>query len=573
MTKTRTFFVQWSQYYDTHDELGNLRNPDTSYFKTIQDALDLDNWLNWRKKWLAKKIVQVLPPKGERKKGQRKGIYIGICHYADTKINTKTKKREHKENHIHTCVSFANAVEVEKAREFFEVSRKQNCMPVKSVKNVLEYMLHITQQAIQDQKHIYSENELFGNFASKQEMLDFFHQKIASTTVKDTKIDDEKLTNLTGWYIRNGKLTLNSARHIFDQAYEEDSTIYFNRAKKALQTSFDSYIDDKANDFKINGRHLTTLLITGHGGTGKTVLASALAYNSNLLHTWHDVAPVGKNKTVDVADGWAGQNSAIFNEFDGDAESFRAFCAIFDPNSYTQISSRNKNKQMLITRAFITTTQSALKFVAHAVFQDKDDKQFADNIVTSPELNSVNDLLALSEFNDLEGLFGTDKQEQKKFLNIAKDHSYQIARRLGGIIEVKNANYYPYVPSNTRLGLSIDTDNFLKQFEIIDAKNFNFNDADNTFFNDDNVFAETHKKHKAILASKDATTSSTSYTLYKWNDQERKFLRGVTFFVADVTNKDIMQKLGLAIDMIYHIAETRNAKNYEKEILEKAMNN
>lgn len=572
MTKARAFFVQYSQYYDTHDDDGNLRNPDPSYFKTIQDALDLEKWLDWRKKWLDEKLVQELPAKGQRKQGQRKGLYIGICHYADLKkAIKKMKKREKKPNHIHAYAYLSNAIEVEKAREFFEVSRKQNCMAVKSVKSVLEYMLHITPQAIQDHKHIYSEDELFSNFKTKQEMLDFFHQKIASTTVKDAKIDDEKLTNLTGWYIRNGKLTLNSARHIFDQAYEEDSTIYFNRAKKALQTSFESYIDDKANDFKINGRNLTTLLITGRGGTGKTVLASALAYNSNILHDWHDVAPTGKRKTIDIADGWNGQDTAVFNEFDGDAESFRAFCAIFDPHNYTQVSSRNKNKQMLITRAFITTTQTPLEFVARASLQGNDEI-FADNIIGSSQFQTINELLGLSEFNDLSELFGDDPKEQRKFYNITKDFTYQVARRLGGIIEVKKQNFYPYVPKTAELGSSIDTDDFLKQFEIIDAKDFSFNNADNTFFNNDNVFAKA-KRHQAILTSKDATTSSTSYTLYKWSDQERKFERGVTFFVADVTNKDVMNRLGLAIDMIYHIAETNNAINYEKEILEKAMNN
>ena len=401
MTKTRSFFIQWSQYYDTHDDDGNLRNPDPKYFKTAEEALDLKTWLTWRKKWLNEKLVQELPPKGQRQQGQRKGLHISICHYADLKkAIKKTAKREKKPNHIHTYVYLSNAMEIEKARKFFEVSRKENCMPVKSVKSVLEYMLHITPQAIADHKHIYSEDELFGNFASKQEMLDFFHQKIASATVKDAKIDDEKLTNLTGWYIRNGKLTLNSARHIFDQAYEENSTIYFNRAKKALQTSFESYIDDKANDFKINGRNLTTLLVTGCGGTGKTVLANALAYNSNLLHNWHDVAPTGRRKTVDIADGWSGQDTAVLNEFDGDAESFRAFCAIFDPHNYTQVSSRNKNKQMLITRAFITTTQSPIEFVTRASLQGNDEV-FADNIIVSSQFKNIYDLLALSEFNDL----------------------------------------------------------------------------------------------------------------------------------------------------------------------------
>ena len=40
-----------------------------------------------------------------------------------------------------------------------------------------------------------------------------------------------------------------------------------------------------------------------------------------------------------------------------------------------------------------------------------------------------------------------------------------------------------------------------------------------------------------------------------------------------MTDHDLMRKIGLAIDMIYKIAETNDAVNYENEILEKAMNN
>lgn len=569
MTKVRTFFVQWSQYYDTHDELGNLRNPDSSYFKTIQDALDLDNWLNWRKKWLAEKIVQTLPAKGQRKKGQRKGTYIGICHYADTKINTKTKKREHKENHIHTCVSFANAVEVEKAREFFEVSRKQNCMPVKNVKNVLEYMLHITAQAIQDHKHIYSEDELFSNFADQQEMLDYFHKKISSTAVKDTKIDEDDLTNITGWYIQQGKLNLDGARRIFQKAYEEKSTIYFNRAKKALETAFQSYLDEKSNDFKINNRDLTTIFITGLGGVGKSALASAMAYNASSLRTWHDAPPTGKNKTIDIADGYKGEDVAIFNEFDGNSEGFRAFCSIFDPHVYSSISSRNKNKNMLITKAFITTSQTPLEFVASAIYQGQNDKDVRENIISNPLIKNIHDLINLSSLIDIG--CEDDLNHKKTILNVAHVDGYQVARRLGGIIEAKRPNTFPYVPTSTSFGVSQDIDDFFKEFEIVNAKDFEFSKP---FWQKQkrSAFDTATRKYSAILTP-NATTADTSYTLYKWDDNLHDYLRGATIFVHDVTDHDLMRKIGLAIDMIYKIAETNDAVNYENEILEKAMNN
>lgn len=567
-SKYRMFFVQWSQYFDTHDSDGNPRNPDPNYFKTAEEAQNFDKWLTWRKEWLNYKIQQVLPKK--HAKGQRKGIYIAICHDEDTRINAKTKQREPKPNHIHAYVHLNGAIELEKAYEFFEVSRKENCTPVKNTKSVFQYMLHITKDAINDQKHIYSEDELFSNYDNKQDMIDFFHKKIASKSVKDAKIDDERLTNLVGWYIRNGKLTMTSARHVFDKAYEENSTIYFNNAKSALETSFQSFINDKSRNFRLYGRDLTTILVTGSGGTGKSNLADYMAYYSNILHTWHDAPSAGKNKTVDIADGYNGEDTGLFNEFDGDAESFRAFCTIFDPHHYSAVSSRNKNKQMLITKAILTTSQTPLEFVTRAILQGKDDKNIADNLISSPEIHTVNRLLGLSSFNDLNMLFGEDAQKQNLLLNTVKDHGLQVARRLKYIIKVKAPNKYPYVPSMQK-GLSIDTDKFLDEFDIVDAHNFDFTNAESTFFNREPFGDE--RKHKAILTSSEATTASTSYTLYKWNDDKRRFERGVTLFVADVTDSDVMRKLGLAVDMIFNIAVQDNAKNFEDEVLEKAMNN
>lgn len=83
--------MQWSQYYDTHDSDGNPKNPDSSYFKTIQDALDLDNWLNWRKKWLAEKIVQTLPAKGQRKKVNAKELILVFVIMQILKLTQKLK--------------------------------------------------------------------------------------------------------------------------------------------------------------------------------------------------------------------------------------------------------------------------------------------------------------------------------------------------------------------------------------------------------------------------------------------------------------------------------------------------
>lgn len=552
--KARTFFVQYSQDYDIHDSAGNLRNPDPTYFKSTKDLLDGKKWLEWRKSWLQSLLLK----KDEKKKaGQkaRKGKAVGICHYADIK-----KDKSLKPTHLHAYVTLQATMDVEKAIDFFEVTRPLNCQAVKNKAQALKYMLHITNQAIADGKHIYSEDDLWSiNFDNRQEMLDFFKKTISRKSKKSEKItvDDEALTNLCGFYIEQGKLTLTQAKRIFQNVYGSQNSTYYSKNEHTLKVSFESYLNQKAEEFRTLGRRLTTILISGDGGSGKSVLASAMAYNASNLHDWHAVATTGKNKTSDVADGYSGQDVAVFNEFDGNTESFRAFCSIFDPYNYTPISSRNKNKQMTITKAILTTSDNVLEFVEKCVFQGSaDDKLLAQNIINN--YKSLDEILNLNPVFDDSGAFD-QVQNKNMMMNVARDHSFQVARRIACYITIKK-NAYPYVPASAGLGLSLDTDLFLKhftRFDFDDLEHFNFNDL--------------IEKPVPCFFVNGASSADTAIQLNFFGNNARKYIEGPTFFVKDVKDKSVMQKVALAIDEILKIADTSQAENVEEKIINEAI--
>ena len=58
-TRYKLWAVQYNYDFDTLDDEGNPKNPDSTYFKNIDlnKQISYDDWLNWRVDWLKNKVI------------------------------------------------------------------------------------------------------------------------------------------------------------------------------------------------------------------------------------------------------------------------------------------------------------------------------------------------------------------------------------------------------------------------------------------------------------------------------------------------------------------------------------
>lgn len=358
----RSFTIMYSYDFDTHDSAGQPRNPAPTVFKHVPTG---DEWCKWREAWAKQKV---------RAKGSE---FIGIFHDSDIKTNGKPKPL-----HMHAVIMLKNPMSEDAFRRYFEVSRPENAEHAVSINGALRYLLHITDQAIADGKHIYSESDLFGYLTgglvnNKQTLSVVYHYKISdarngnsggkAATSKRVKAVASKL----GGMLYRGEITMQDATELYEKEFGDTGTLPFKNVEPALKKQRQAYLAKKADDFRINGRHLVTDFITGQGGTGKSNLAEAIAYYADPSHSWHATTGPGKGKTSDITDGYSGEPQAVINELDGDAESFRTLCALLDPYHFSKSSSRNKNTDYLVDRIHITTSTNLSNWLIDSICQTK----------------------------------------------------------------------------------------------------------------------------------------------------------------------------------------------------------
>lgn len=358
----RSFTVMYSYDFDTHDSEGQPRNPAPTVFSHVPTESE---WREWRKAWITQKVIT------------KSGDYFGIFHDKDLKNDGKLKPL-----HMHAVVMLKNPMSEDAFRRYFEVSRPENAEHTVSINGALRYLLHITDQAIADFKHIYGESDLFGHAQGfldrdKQSLSVVYHSKIIdarngrsggkAATPKRVKA----IANKLGGMLYRGEITLQEATQMYEKEFGDTGTVAFKNVEPALKKQWQAYLANKADDFRINGRRLVTDFITGQGGTGKSNIAEAIAYYADSSHSWHATTGPGKGKTSDITDGYAGEPQAVINELDGDAESFRALCALLDPYHFSKSSSRNKNTDYLVDRIHITTSTDLANWLIDSICQTK----------------------------------------------------------------------------------------------------------------------------------------------------------------------------------------------------------
>lgn len=355
-------------FFETHDATGApLPNAPTEE--------------EWKKKTLDE-LVKVCDAIGE-------SIAI-IYHDKD-----KDKKRKPKGLHLHFVMRFKARkaktldyfiAEFKKACGFdltsYGPQTKKNFQLVNNVRQAYKYLIHISEKALKDKKHIYDVSEVIVYSRVKEgdkyvlkrldkDMANAFMQHAFVMTDKDlqkgegaavtpqTPADFDDVMELL---IRCGKITVDEVRHAYEMnplnIKHEDETVdlaRFMRKHKRFDAARDEYMHDVEAYYASHDRALLSVFLEGPGGIGKSTLARRIAEEFAGDMPIHNVSAVGST-TFDPADGYIGNRAVIVNEAPGGSFGLEQFLQLADPTNSVPAASRNKNKPWYPSFMLFTTS-------------------------------------------------------------------------------------------------------------------------------------------------------------------------------------------------------------------------
>ena len=327
--KYRTYTITLNYEYDIHDEEGNITSDLTQE--------------QWREK------IEYLIAFNVSEKGW--------CAYAfhDKDILDDGLP---KPLHVHILIHFENSRYKNAVMKMFNVSREANCQKVDSITGAARYLTHRTYQAMNDKKFQY-------NFEEVQTINCDYTQLITDRADKKNsqKTIDETLTYLSGEISQGNLYWLTARELLIDEFGEVEGIKHWNKWSRTFEKNFKEHIQSKAEDFKLNGRDLTTFFIWGDSEVGKTWLAKCMALC--VSERLHMVPASGRNKTFDIAGMYDGERASIWNEVSGQELSNKEFLDRFDPKTYSPSNSRGKDKHCLSEYFFMTSTDPLEEVISH----------------------------------------------------------------------------------------------------------------------------------------------------------------------------------------------------------------
>lgn len=328
------FDVQRNYQYETHNALGEV----------ISDITEPE----WRTK-----VISDIRGFFEN------GVSEAFCIFHDRDINDDGTS---KGLHVHMVVTFIHNRTQTSAVKFFNASSVHNCEPCQSYVDSLRYLIHVSEKALNEQKYIYDVSDVFGWRVTKDGSLSEltvtdFKEGMSRKNDKKTRAKQKEVKNACSLAIATGDSTMADIRDVYSgdlrgvgltfNDFLSDRYVYERAQSEHLAMNSDFY--------QHNPRPLTTVYITGSGGTGKTTLANALAEKWADSFGVHHVSAPGKSTTFDFAGNYKGENVSIFNELSS-AFPVEQFLSIFDPLNAPVVNSRHFDKLYFAQYALLTTS-------------------------------------------------------------------------------------------------------------------------------------------------------------------------------------------------------------------------
>ena len=285
------------------------------------------------------------------------------------------------------------------------------------------YLLHITEKAMQADKHIYGEDELIIEGG-----LDI-HKMMKGTRKQQSTItysEVEKLALQLSLEIEENGMTVKQARQKLYELIPEKliaHKVWLDWQFK-FERSDETYKTERENVLSEYGRTLTNMFVNGKGGVGKSTFAQKLALA--LANEAPFKATVGgKDKTFDFADKYGRQKVTILDDAKGGQFDMEEYLQVFDPYIYSPVSSRNTNKAWLSEYAILTTSETIDEFNESIMIYSAGGSKFKNTSKSSFGIGE--------ETEAMQGHEALNNKEK------TLDRFYQVARRMKYVFEIKDS--------------------------------------------------------------------------------------------------------------------------------------
>lgn len=330
----RKYAIQRNYQFETHDENGNLVSDETeSEWKSrvIREWTDLETLK-------ALDIAYIFHDKDINDDGTSKGL------------------------HVHAVVTFKDSIPQSNAMKLSGCSSKQNCQGVKNKVGAYRYLIHITEKAINEGKHIYPVEEVVTLSARDKALI--YRDAIKHKKTDEDEKDAESAMIRCLSDVVQGNESVASIRRM----YVEDSfNVAWNlklwyKQKSTYEQAEREWLQSMQEWYQLHNRCLTNIYISGIGGVGKSTLGERLAASFADFRGVHKPASPGEKTTFDFAGDYHGELVTLFNEFTA-AFPVEQFLDIFDPIRATFVNSRNSDKIWFASYGIFTTSRSLEQFL------------------------------------------------------------------------------------------------------------------------------------------------------------------------------------------------------------------
>ena len=262
--------------------------------------------------------------------------YATILHDKDIKHNDETNEDEEVEQHRHFIVNTKSSRwTFQMILQRFEAIGLKTTMLQKVRKgwnNALSYLVHRTENAVKEGKHLYELNEVESNFDYIKTV------DIIENQVEEKKaVADEVIEAILDGRCRR----YNYTNFIGGLDYTKRGVS--ERVEKAFR-----WVETKLLE-ESKGRKMKVYWISGMPGIGKTTLAKMICENSG----WSYAISSSSN---DALQDYNGQDCLILDDFRPDGWTKSDVLKMLDNNTSSSIKSRYQNKLTCYLKCIIITT-------------------------------------------------------------------------------------------------------------------------------------------------------------------------------------------------------------------------